>query len=161
MTYTNENIDAINRGWKDDFHMENGCYSNTCKECSNVFYGHKYRRICKECAGESRYAGLKVLVADGEYMEHKKDITALLTSNEHLQAVIHAVKAGIGLRDAIKNRESLSLILVNSVGFPLSTELDGVTATAKLKEVFEKLEKKTRIVPEKKQTWRPPYKFHK
>jgi hypothetical protein len=33
----------------EDFVHENGCYSHTCYVCSQVFTGHKYRRVCKAC----------------------------------------------------------------------------------------------------------------
>jgi uncharacterized OB-fold protein len=38
--------------YPEDFEMENGLYMNQCRECGNMFCGHKRRGICKVCAEE-------------------------------------------------------------------------------------------------------------
>lgn len=35
--------------YPEDYHLENGNYSNICKQCEQEFLGHKHRRICKQC----------------------------------------------------------------------------------------------------------------
>jgi len=37
------------KNWFEDFHLENGCYTNTCVHCKEEFLGHKRRPLCKEC----------------------------------------------------------------------------------------------------------------
>ncbi len=44
------------RDWPKDFPHENGNYAHVCLACKNAFLGHKYRRICKICAGEHKLA---------------------------------------------------------------------------------------------------------
>ena len=43
-----ELIDAEN--WPKDFTLENGYYQCKCGVCSNLFYGHKSRVVCRLCA---------------------------------------------------------------------------------------------------------------
>ena len=41
---------APERAWEEDFTHENGNYCNVCRRCEQAFFGHKRRRVCKECA---------------------------------------------------------------------------------------------------------------
>jgi len=36
--------------YPEDYHMENGKYQNICYDCDRIFFGHKRRVACKECA---------------------------------------------------------------------------------------------------------------
>jgi hypothetical protein len=40
------------KDWKGDFDHENGCYQCRCCECGAMFYGHKRRVVCLECANQ-------------------------------------------------------------------------------------------------------------
>jgi hypothetical protein len=40
------------RDWPDDFSHENGCYQCRCYKCERMFYGHKRRVFCNDCARE-------------------------------------------------------------------------------------------------------------
>lgn len=39
------------KNWEEDYDSpdDNGCYQNRCVKCRELFFGHKYRRICKLC----------------------------------------------------------------------------------------------------------------
>lgn len=43
------------RNWKEDFHLENGNYMNKCMYCSEAFFGHKRRVVCRLCAIEKGF----------------------------------------------------------------------------------------------------------
>lgn len=45
---------ALPRDWPEDFAHENGQYMCHCAECSERFFGHKRRRICKVCDNADR-----------------------------------------------------------------------------------------------------------
>jgi len=38
------------KDWTEDFDTENGNYHNQCMSCKEMFWGHKRRVQCKECA---------------------------------------------------------------------------------------------------------------
>jgi hypothetical protein len=38
------------KDWPEDFNHENGRYQCRCVVCGGMFYGHKRRVVCKECA---------------------------------------------------------------------------------------------------------------
>jgi hypothetical protein len=40
------------KNWTEDYLHENGMYQNKCHECHELFFGHKRRVICKECANK-------------------------------------------------------------------------------------------------------------
>lgn len=42
------------KDWSEDFHLENGNYSNKCCNCKATFIGHKCRLVCKVCANRVR-----------------------------------------------------------------------------------------------------------
>ncbi len=42
-------VKANPKNWEEDYPDENGCYQNRCMVCGELFFGHKYRRICKIC----------------------------------------------------------------------------------------------------------------
>lgn len=37
------------KDWEEDFHLENGNYSNKCCICGCIFLGYKRRVVCKRC----------------------------------------------------------------------------------------------------------------
>ena len=37
------------KNWTEDYKYENGNYLCRCSKCKEYFYGHKRRRLCKEC----------------------------------------------------------------------------------------------------------------
>ena len=41
------------KDFPEDFSKNNGCYSNMCSHCNNIFYGYKRRILCKECESMS------------------------------------------------------------------------------------------------------------
>lgn len=47
----------------EDFHLENGNYSNTCIHCKEAFAGHKRRKVCKKCEIE----GVKKWIDNATY----------------------------------------------------------------------------------------------
>lgn len=46
-------FEPSDRDWPEDFHLENGNYSNICIQCEDTFLGHKRRNICKKCASKN------------------------------------------------------------------------------------------------------------
>lgn len=64
---------ADSKNWTEDFSDENGNYQNECIECHQIFLGHKYRRVCKECfkpADQSREEYFETLdTLFGKYFE--------------------------------------------------------------------------------------------
>jgi hypothetical protein len=40
---------ATKRDYPEEFHHDNGCYQNKCIDCEKMFFGGKYRRLCKVC----------------------------------------------------------------------------------------------------------------
>ena len=53
------------RDFPEDFHEENGCYQNRCIKCEQLFFGHKYRRICNECLNNKNDDLIKYLSVIG------------------------------------------------------------------------------------------------
>ena len=45
---------TTSKDWSEDFHLENGNYSNKCCNCKATFTGHKRRLVCKVCANRVR-----------------------------------------------------------------------------------------------------------
>ena len=41
--------DNYKGNYTDDYVNGDGKYANKCRECERLFFGHKYRRICKLC----------------------------------------------------------------------------------------------------------------
>lgn len=47
---------ASDRDWAEDFSHENGNYLCRCQRCTKMFYGHKRRIVCHECAEKAMLA---------------------------------------------------------------------------------------------------------
>lgn len=46
------------RNWTEDYPHENGSYMCRCCECQRVFYGHKRRVVCRDCANKTKESNM-------------------------------------------------------------------------------------------------------
>lgn len=49
-TQSSRNKYDLSRDWIEDFEHENGEYQCRCVVCGEIFFGHKRRVTCRDCA---------------------------------------------------------------------------------------------------------------
>ena len=75
--------DPLPVDWPEDAADEdNGCYQRNCVHCRVLFFGHKRRPTCKECATaqQARWDALTPEQKAAEIKQHEADVVRFLAS---------------------------------------------------------------------------------